>query len=184
MDSNTHSGKQPTSPSARQSDGLAAFTAAVDALAAQDLTGLPDAVRAQRVLGLRRLLDRLEGHWLAELAAVDARGAAGAEDGLQAPSTAGWLRSRLRLGAGAASSQVRTARTLCRGPLTHTGQALTDGAITPAHARVVASGTQELPAQIAVEAEPVRGARQRAWLPGAPPSGRAAARQPDANRAQ
>jgi hypothetical protein len=76
---------------------------------------------------------------------VDARGAAGAEDGVQAASTASWLRSRLRLGAGAASSCVRTARALCRGPLTQTGQALTDGAITPAHASVVASGTQELP---------------------------------------
>jgi hypothetical protein len=85
MDSNTHSTKQPTSPSARQSDGLAAFTAAVDALAAQNLNGLPDPVRAQRVLGLRGLLDRLEGHGLAELAAVDARGAAGADQGLQAP---------------------------------------------------------------------------------------------------
>jgi hypothetical protein len=90
MDSNTHSTGQPV--------GLAALTAAVEELAAQDLSGLPDAVRAERVLGLRRLLDRLEGHWLAELAAVDARGAAGAEDDVQAGSTAGWLRARLRMG--------------------------------------------------------------------------------------
>jgi hypothetical protein len=64
----------------------------IEQLAAHDLGELSDAVRAERVLGLRRLLDRLEGHWLAELAAVDARGAAGAEDGVQAGSTAGWLR--------------------------------------------------------------------------------------------
>ena len=40
---------------------------------------LADPVRAERVLVLRRLVDRLEGQWLKELAAVDARGAAGAE---------------------------------------------------------------------------------------------------------
>jgi hypothetical protein len=44
MDSNTHS----TGPSG----GLAALTAAVEELAAQDLDGLTDAVRAERVLGV------------------------------------------------------------------------------------------------------------------------------------
>ena len=47
---------------------LTALTAAVDDLAAQDLDGLSDAVRAERVLVLRRLVDRLEGHRLHELA--------------------------------------------------------------------------------------------------------------------
>ena len=69
-------------PDARR-DGLAALAEAVDGLAAQDLDGLTDAVRAERVLVLRRLVDRLEGQWLKELAAVDARGAAGAEQGQQ-----------------------------------------------------------------------------------------------------
>jgi hypothetical protein len=101
MDSNTHSDSS--------ADGLTALAAAVEQLAAQDRGGLSDAVRAERVLVLRRLLDRLEGHWLAELAAVDACGAAGAEDGVQVGSTAGWLRTRLRMGAGAAHSAVRTA---------------------------------------------------------------------------
>jgi hypothetical protein len=112
MDSNTHSTEQPTGESASQwtsssagpTDELAALTAVIDQLAARDLMGLPDAVRAGRVRELRRLLDRLEGRWLAELASVDACGAAGAEDGVQAASTASWLRARLRLGAGAASS--------------------------------------------------------------------------------
>jgi Domain of unknown function (DUF222) len=107
------------------------------------------------VLGLRRLVDRLEGHWLKELAAVDAGGAAGAEDGVQVGSTAGWLRARRRMGAGAASSSVRTARVLFRGPLAQTAQALTNGDLSPAHATVLAAGTQELPAQLAMEAEPV-----------------------------
>jgi hypothetical protein len=141
MDSNTHSTGRP----AGRTDGLAELATAVEGLAAQDLDGLTDAVRAERVLGLRRLLDRLEGHWLAELAAVDARGAAGADHGVQAPSTAGWLRNRLHLSHGAAHSSVRTARAVFRGPLTATAKALTDGTISPAHAAVLAHGTRTCP---------------------------------------
>jgi uncharacterized protein DUF222 len=147
MNPNTHSIGPP--------DGLAALESAVDGLATQDLTGLADAVLAERVLVLRRLLDRLEGHWLKELAALDARGAAGADQGLEAPSTAGWLRSRLRMGATTASSCVRVARALFRGPLAGTASALTDGEVSPAHARVLAAGIQDLPAHTVAEAEPV-----------------------------
>jgi Domain of unknown function (DUF222)/HNH endonuclease len=104
---------------------------------------------------VRRLLDRQEGLWLKELAAVDAAGAAGAEQGVQAGSTAGWLRTRLRMSAGAASSAVRTAGALFRGPLTGTAQALTNGEVSVAHATVLAHGTHDLPAHVTVEAEPV-----------------------------
>ncbi len=124
-------------------------------LAAQDQDGLPDATLAEPVLELRRLLDRLEGHWLAELATVDARGAAGADQGIPAPSTASWLRNRLRMAAGAAHSSVRTARALFRGPLTHTAQALVHGELSVAHAAVLAAGTHDLPPHTTVEAEPV-----------------------------
>jgi hypothetical protein len=146
-----HSDRPPDGPP----DGLAALAAAVDRLAAQDRAGLPDAVRAERVLGLRRLLDRLEGHWLQELAALDARGAAGADRQEQAASTAAWLRDRLRLGAGAAAGAVRTARALFRGPLTATAKALIDGQLSAAHAWVLAAGTHDLAAQTTAEAEPV-----------------------------
>ena len=131
------------------------LAAAVDGLAAEDLDRLTDTVLAERVLVLRQLVDRLEGHWLKELATVDGRGAAGAEQGQQVGSTAAWLRGRLRLGAGAASSSVRTARALFRGPLRQTAAALTGGAISVAHARVLAHGTQDLPDHLTVEAEPV-----------------------------
>jgi hypothetical protein len=147
MDSNTHSVRPVAS--------LAALAAVVNDLAAQDLDGLADAVRAERVLVLRRLVDRLEGQWLNELAGVDARGAAGAEDGIQVGSTAGWLRARLHAGASAASSWVRTARALFRGPLTQTAQALADGELSAVHAGVLACGTQDLSAQVTAEAEPV-----------------------------
>src|SRR6266545_110556 len=102
--------------STQQDHELAALAAAVDALATRDLHLLSDAHAAGRVLVLRRLLDRLEGQWLRELAGVDGRGAAGAEDDTQARSTASWLRDQLRLGADAARQAVRTASALFRGP--------------------------------------------------------------------
>ena len=96
MDPNTHSVRPVAS--------LTALAAAVDRLAAQDLDGLSDVVRAERVLVLRRLVDRLEGHRLHELADLDARGAAAARPnsatsggayGWPPPWTA-WSRSRAR----------------------------------------------------------------------------------------
>jgi hypothetical protein len=82
-------------------------------------------------------------------------GPAGADRGRPAPSTASWLRGRLRLGAGTATESVRTARALFRGSLSATAQALTGGQIAPTHARVLAQGTHQLPDQVAAEAEPV-----------------------------
>jgi Domain of unknown function (DUF222) len=159
MDSNTHStGRRTGSPGGRPNgrpDGLATLAAAVDGLAAEDLDGLADGVVAERVLQLRRLVDRLEGQWPRTLAVVDGRGAAGADQDQQAPSTAGWLRGRLRLSAGAATSSVRTARALFRGPLVGTAKALTAGELSVAHAQVLAQGTHDLPADTVREAEPV-----------------------------
>src|SRR5918996_1446454 len=62
MDSNTHSLEPP--------DRLASLAAAVDGLAAEDLARLPDAARAERILELRRLLNRLQRH-LVDAAAAD-----------------------------------------------------------------------------------------------------------------
>jgi hypothetical protein len=147
MDSNIDSTELPV--------GLAPLAAAVDALAAQNLTGLPAAEAAQRVLVLRGLLERLEGHWLRKLATVDARGAAGAEDGTRADSTAGWLRRRARLGATDAHQRVRLARALHRRPLAGTARALAAGELSVGHAAVLAGGTQHLPTATVADAEPV-----------------------------
>src|ERR687897_3577138 len=155
MDSNTHSTPPPGRHPDGQPDWLAALAMVTDQLAAQALNRLPAPVVAERVLRLRQLVDRLEGQWLKELAGVDGRGAAGAEQGQQAGSTAAGLRNRLRLGAGTASSAVRTARALFRGPLTATAQAVCDGELSVAHAQVLAAGTHPLPEQVTVEAEPV-----------------------------
>src|SRR5829696_3052485 len=115
MDSNTYSTQPPSPPPPGHLDDLAELRAVVEELAAQDLDRLADAALAAQVLEFRRLLDRLEGHWLHQLAAVDGRRAAGAELGQQVGSTAAWLRNRLRLRAGTAASAVRTARALFRG---------------------------------------------------------------------
>jgi hypothetical protein len=147
MDSNTHS--------ASPASGLKALVAELDGLAAQDPDRLAAGVRAERVLVLRELVDRLEGHWLSELAAVDAAGVAGAEQGEQAGSTAGWLRHRLRMGTGTASTAVRTARALFHDRLPATATALLEGALSPAHAAVLAHGTHDLADQVAAKAEPV-----------------------------
>jgi hypothetical protein len=123
MDSNTHSTQLPALPeppapselSARW-DRLAGLPAVLDELAAEDLDQLTDTALAEQLLDLRRWLDGLDGQWLRRLAAVDGRGAAGADHGQPAPSPASWPRHRLRLGAGAATEVVRTARALFCGP--------------------------------------------------------------------
>jgi hypothetical protein len=153
MDSNTHSNPSPgVGP---PDDGLAGLVAVTGTLAAQNRNGLPVTVRAERLLAWRQLLDRQEGLWLKELAELDACGAAGADQDQLTLSTASWLRGRLRMSTEAARSAVRTARALFRGPLKETAAALVAGDISPAHARVVADGTRDLPDHVKLDAEPL-----------------------------
>ena len=149
MDSNTHSISGPTGPA----DELADLSALLDRLEARDLDRLTGAARAERVQVLRRLADRLDGQWRKELAGIDARGEAGAEQDRQFGSTAGWLRARLRMASGAAATAVRTARALFRGPLPATAEALCAGEISVAHAEVLAASTLHLPDQVVADAE-------------------------------
>jgi Domain of unknown function (DUF222)/HNH endonuclease len=149
MDSNTHSTQGPTG----SADELADLSALLDRLDTRDLDRLSETARAERVMLLRPMVERLEGQWLKELAGVDARGAAGAEAGVQFGSTASWLRARLLMTAGAAASAVRTARALFRGPLPESGKALCAGEISAAHAKVLASGTKHLPDHVVADAE-------------------------------
>ena len=135
--------------------GLDALAAAVAELAAGDPDQLADALLAGQVLTLRRLVDQLEGAWLRRLATLDGRGAAGAEAGTQAPSTAGWLRATCRMSPAAAGQRVRTARALHRGPLAATARALDAGQVSYAHAATLADATADLPSTRVAEAEPV-----------------------------
>src|SRR6266536_3008463 len=134
---------------------LAALAAVVDDLAADDPDEVGDAPLAAEVVAMRHLADRIEGVWLRRLARVDARGAAGAELGAQAPSTAGWLRATCRMGAATAGQHVCTARALHRGPLAVTAAALAAGEVSPQHAAVLADATSGLPPRKVAEAEPV-----------------------------
>jgi hypothetical protein len=140
------------------------LAAAVRELAAEDLDRLADTALVEDILTLRRLLNGLDGQWLRRVAAADARGAAGADQAEQALSTAAWLRHRLRMAAGAAHSNLRTARALFRGPLTETAQALVDGQISPAHATVIVDGTQDLPEHVKLDADPVLAELAGGWI--------------------
>jgi uncharacterized protein DUF222 len=162
MEPNIHSTEHPTRPSAGHPaghpagppDDLAALVAAVDGLAAQDLTGLPDAVRAERVLVLRRLLDRLKATgWPSWPPWTPV--------GRPAPKPA-WRRTRPPAGCGPGWGWApgRPPHDPHRPgpvprPLAQTAQALTDGELSVAHASVLAHGTHDLPTQVTVEAEPV-----------------------------
>src|SRR5829696_9802184 len=146
MDLNTHS--------SRRSERFAALAAAINDLDREDLDRLTDTTVADDLLALRPLVERLEGQWRKRLAVADARGAAGADQDRRFGSTAGWLRARLRMSATTATSQVRTARALFRGPLPESGTALCAGEITAAHASVLAASTLHLPDQVIRDAEP------------------------------
>ena len=135
--------------------GLEGLAAAVAELLAGDPDSLGDALLATQVLAMRRLVDQLEGVWLRRLAAVDGRGAAGADHGTCAPSTAGWLRATVRMSPGAAAQRVRTARALHRGPLAATARALDAGEVSYAHAATLADATADLPPARVAQAEPV-----------------------------
>ena len=143
----------PNMHSKRRSGRLAALTAEIDALLDQDLNQLTEVALAQDTQDLRRLTDRLQGIWLRYLAAVDARGAAGADHGVQFGSTAACLRARLRMAAGQATTAVRTARALFRGPLPATGAALLNGEFSAVHAEVLAASTLHVPDQAIHAAE-------------------------------
>jgi hypothetical protein len=100
-------------------------------------------------------VERREGQGLTDLAPLNTRGAAGPDQGTPGRRHRRWLRARLPMGAGTAAGLVRTARAVFHRPLTGTGQALTTGAISPAHAQVLAASPHDLPTQVAAEADPV-----------------------------
>jgi Domain of unknown function (DUF222) len=166
MDSNTSSPYDLETGPDETPAGLEGLAAAIGELAARDPDELGDAALAAEVLALRRLADQLEGAWLRRLAVVDARGAAGAEHGVTALSTTGWLHATLRISPGAAGRAVRTARALHRGPLQGTARALAAGQVSVQHATVLAETTADLPPAQVADAEGVLVAAARRLDPG------------------
>ena len=141
-------------PSTRHGGGHQAFQALV-----AELQGLAD---QDRTAGRWRWAERVRvleaggtrgRRWLAELAGLDARGAAGAEQGVQVRSTAGWL-AIAAMSAGAARQLVRTAGALYRGPLTGApGCGRWELSVRPCPG--AGRATQDLPDHVTAEAEPV-----------------------------
>jgi len=150
MDSNTSSPEATAGPL----DDLTTLVSAIDGLAARDLTGLADGVRAERVLVLRRLLDRLEGPWLQRSPPSTPAGPPG-------PTTAPKpLHRQLAARSAPPGRQHRGQRRAdrpspVRRPLTETAQALCAGELSAAHTSALAHGTSDLPDHTTVKAEPV-----------------------------
>jgi hypothetical protein len=160
MDSNTYStdapiepaDQRPAGPPVQPPDDLADLTALLDRMAARDLERLSDAARAERVQGLRRLADRLDGQWLKELAWWMPAGRPG-------PNKAASL-GRRPAGCGEVADGQWHGRH--RGPyrpgvvprpLPASGAALCAGELSAAHTEVLATSTLHVPNQAVADAE-------------------------------
>ena len=129
---------------------MSGLGSAIDELASEDLTGVPDAVLSADLVEIERQQARLSAQWLRRLAAFHRRGAA-QSDGL---STASWLRTRCRLAPAAASERLRVSGRLTD-DLPETAAALAAGDISYAHARVLTRAIDGVAAAAVAEAEPL-----------------------------
>jgi hypothetical protein len=139
--------------SAFGAESVALLDEALTRALSEDLSALPGAVLADRVLALSQAASRLHAAWAAAAAAFDASGV-WELDG--AASAGGWLRARANLAPGAARALVREGR-LLREALPETAQALAAGQITPAHVRVLTAVCEKNTErrQAITDAEPV-----------------------------
>lgn len=132
------------------SDGIAALTAALDTLAAVDLTATPTVALGEQLVALTRLAARLDAQQLRRLERFDRAGGAAATG---AASTAAWLRHACRLAPAEAASRTGCARRLTD-TLTATAAALAAGEISYRHAAVLSTATTGIPQQATTAAEP------------------------------
>ncbi len=103
-----------------------------------------------QLVGLRQLIDQLEGVWAPRTVAFDEAGGP-ADDG--AGSLAAWIRHRCRIAPGEAQARARVAHAMATGPMTTTGEALRDGTISWRHAEVIERTLRDVPAERRQEAE-------------------------------
>ncbi len=129
--------------------GLDAAAAAIEDGA---LRGFTPGELAARVQDLRRLQAKAEAAVLAVTREVEAQNVFSYEGLLDAKS---WLRAKARMTPNEAAATVRTARALGRVELAATAAALGAGEIDPAHARLIADGTDKAPAGAVDLIEPV-----------------------------
>jgi hypothetical protein len=120
---------------------LAAVDDALAQLASANLWSMSESDVLDLRIDLEATRARLESVTLSVTREVDGRGAATATG---APSTAAWLRGRLRLHPGAAKAEVELARDLYT-DMTDTAAALATGEISRDAAAAVAAGIHRLP---------------------------------------
>jgi hypothetical protein len=144
----------PNTHSMSAAGGLNRLAAAVEEVAAEDLDALPDAQAARQELVLRRLIERLEGHWLRELAGVDAAAPPTPTPAPRpSPPPAGcvtapaWATRRPPPRPGRPRPAPR--------PLPGTARALAAGELSDLHAAALTRATQELAVGTVAAAEPV-----------------------------
>ena len=147
---------------------LDAATAAVDDLVEAVRVGelhLADHDRlTSQLQAARALAARLEWFSLQVVREVDSRGTHVLDAAL---TPAAWLRHRARMSPREAKTAVRTARALSDGSLEATSDALAQGEIDPAHARLIAHHAAEAPAGAVALIEPEALKVARAADPGA-----------------
>jgi hypothetical protein len=126
-------------PSWEAGDPLAALRAAVNGLAAGELSGPEAGVDPAGLLRLHRLATRLTAEWLRRLAAFDA---AGGWQTAGAASCAAWLRGWAHMHPREAAGQVALARRLRQLPVT--AAALARGEISARHAQLIARAVDDV----------------------------------------
>jgi hypothetical protein len=129
---------------------LDALTHAVDVVQRADYSTVPDGALCEQGTALRRQIDRLESVFTSQVGIMHERGAANSEGYV---TTAAYLRHACKLTAGAARGRVDTAGLLRDWPMV--AGAFAEGAISYPHAAMVTSTLATLPAEIAVDAQPV-----------------------------
>ena len=130
--------------------GCPDVVAEVQYLAGTFVAGAQAQSLGSQLVGLRQLIDQLEGVFASGAVAFDEAGGP-ADDG--AGSLAAWIRHRCRIAPGEAQARVRVARAVTSGPMTTTGEALRDGTISWRHAQVIERTLRDVPADRREEAE-------------------------------
>jgi len=125
------------------------LAAVVDEAIAVDPRGLPGPALAERIVELRRQINRLESAYLASLEAFDRTGAALADHG----STQAFLRTECHLAPGRAGRDVHLSRDLADA-LPTTCAALADGRIGVDHAQLIASLRPMISPEALTDSEP------------------------------
>lgn len=113
------------------------------------LSGADVRTLGSQLVGLRTLIDQLEGLWLTSAGDFDDAGGP-ADEGCG--SLAAWMRSRCRMAPGEASARSRVAAAVV-GPMGTTGSSMREGDLSWRHADVIVRTLRDVPVDRRQEAE-------------------------------